>query len=103
MIQEIHSRIRVVAARREDIELWIVLTDPLCAREFIAKFDWNCPPEYVPDHIIVNDGEPEARKILFKNMNDDDAIVAAMELLRTVQIPQEMRERKICEDLGEIH
>jgi hypothetical protein len=103
MICKIQYRIHDMAARREDCDLWLVLTDPQCAREFIAKFDWNCPPEFIPDHVIVNDGEPEARKILFKNMTDEDAVVAAAEILRAVQIPQEMREKQIHEDLGEIH
>lgn len=103
MICKIQCRIHGMAARREDCDLWLVLTDPKCAREFIAKFDWNCPSEYVPNHIIMNEGEPDERKILFNNMTDEDAVVAAMAILRTVQIPQEMRERQIHEDLGDIH
>jgi hypothetical protein len=88
-----------MAARREDVDLWLVLTDPKCARKFIEDFDWNCPPEYIPDRVVMDTD----RVIFFDKMDDSEAVVAAMELLRSVQIPIEMREKQIHEDLGEIH
>ena len=88
-----------MGSRREDVDLWLVLTDPICARRFIADFDWSCPPEWRPDKVVLD----TQRVIYFDNMTDEDAVVAAMALLRDVQIPLEVREKQICEDLNEIH
>lgn len=90
---------RAMASRREDVDLWLVLTDPQCARQFIRDFDWNCPPEWRPDKVVMG----EDRVIFFNDMTDEDAVVAAMALLRDVQVPIELRNKDLAEELGEIH
>lgn len=88
-----------MASRREDIDLWLVLTDPVCARKFIDEFDWSCPPEWRPDKVVLDN----ERAIYFEKMTDDEAVVAATALLRDVQVPMEMIERKIAEECGWLH
>lgn len=86
-------------SRREDVDLWLVLTDPVCARKFIADFDWSYPPEWRPDKVVLD----TQRVIYFDNMTDEEAVIAATALLRDIQCPLEMRERQIREDLNELH
>ncbi len=78
-------------AKREDIDLWLLLTDPVQAREYIARFDWSCPPEYRPTEIMLDSG----RRIDFKDMSDQDAVVAATQILRDVEVPLVIRERNL--------
>ncbi len=80
-----------MGSRREDVELWLVLADPICARKFIADFDWSCPPEWRPSKVVLDTG----REIYFAEMTDEDAVIAAMALLRDVQIPMEMKEKNL--------
>lgn len=79
---------------RNDIELWLKITDPKKAREYIAQFDWGCPEHWRPTQVFLNSG----REIVFKNMSDEDAVIAATTLLRDVQIPVEMREKQLMEE-----
>ena len=88
-----------MARPREQIDMWLLLTNPFEARRFIHEFDWNLPLEDRPDRVIIDTD----RVILFDKMDDNDAVVAAMEILRSVQIPLEMQEKQIKDDLGEIH
>lgn len=74
---------------RSDIELWLILTDPIEARNYISSFDWSLPPDMRPDKVVLDSG----RVIYFKHMSDQDAVTAAMELLRSVEIPMIMREK----------
>ena len=85
-----------MAARREDIDIWLRLGNPFEARRFIHEFNWNCPPEWRPDKVVTDSG----RVIFFEDMTDAEAVVAAMEILRSVQIPYEMSEKKIHEECG---
>lgn len=80
-----------MASRKEDVDLWLVLMDPSCARKFIEGFNWNCPPEWRPSKVVLDTG----REILFEGMSDEDAVVAATAILRDVQVPQEMREKNM--------
>ncbi len=86
-----------MAASREQVDLWLVLTDPVCARVYIANFDW-CQPE-IPDRIEVDTG----RMIDLVNLTDEDAVVVAAFLLRNYQVPREMEEKSIFEALNELH
>ncbi len=80
-----------MASRREDVDLWLVLTNPACARKFIADYQWACPPEWLPDKVVLDN----ERVIYFKTMSDEDAVVAAMEILRSVEIPLVMRTKQL--------
>lgn len=86
-----------MSSSRDSVDLWIVLTDPRCARAYIASFDWQQPQ--IPDRIEVDSG----RMIDLEQISDEDAVVVASHLLRHYEIPREMEERKIAEDLNEIH
>lgn len=77
-------------ATREDLELWLILTNPSEARDYIRTFDWACQSHLRPTEITLNSG----RKIDFRHMTDDDAVVAAMELLRTIEIPMVMSQKQ---------
>lgn len=74
---------------REDKDLWLILTDPVEARRYIKDFDWSLPPDMRPNKVVLESG----RVIYFSEMTDEDAVVAAMELLRSVEIPMIMREK----------
>lgn len=76
---------------REDVDLWLILTDPLEARRYIEKFDWNCPPEWRPNKVILDSG----REVLFEKMTDTDAVAAAMAILRDVEVPMVLREFRL--------
>ena len=79
-------------APRNDIDLWLILTDPKEARDYIKNFDWRLPIEMQPSELMLDSG----RVIHFKSMSDSDAVVAALELLRSVEIPEVMREKNIA-------
>lgn len=76
---------------RNDIELWLILTDPKCARRYIADFKWNYPPEESPTRIDLDSG----RTINFENMTDEDAVIAAQAILRDIEIPLVMNEKNL--------
>lgn len=76
---------------REDVDLWLVLTDPIEARRYIAEFDWNLPPDLRPTTIYLDTG----RQVDFKTMSDEDAVVAATAILRDLEVPMVMREKQL--------
>lgn len=78
-----------MGSRREDVDLWLILADPEEARRYISKYDWNLPPDMRPDKVVLDSG----RVIYFKTMTDQDAVVAAMAVLRDCEIPMIMREK----------
>ena len=78
-------------ANRDRVELWLLLTDPKEARKYIGDFDWNLPPKLRPDQIMLDSG----KVIKFKNMTDDEAVVAASMLLRDVEVPMIMRSKQL--------
>lgn len=80
-------------ASRADVDLWLILTDPEEARKYIAAFDWSCPPEYRPNHIVLESG----REIYFSIMSDEDAVIAATAILRDVEIPIVLREKNLIQ------
>ena len=84
-------------AIRSDLELWLVLTDPKEARHYIRFFDWQQP--YIPDKIEIDSG----RMVDLSCMSDSDAVVVALFLLRTYQVPREEAQKNIMEALNQIH
>lgn len=68
-----------MGSRREDVDLDLVLNDPVCARKFIADFEWACspPPQYVVYGID--------QKIWFDRMTDEEAVAAAHMILNDVE------------------
>jgi hypothetical protein len=76
---------------REDIDMWLVLTDPNEARHYIEFFDWRQP--FPPDFVEIDSG----RCIYLKNICDEDAVVLAAFLLRAFQVPREMAEKNIAQ------
>ncbi len=74
---------------KEQIEIWLLLADPVEARRYIEEFDWCMPPELCPDKVCLDSG----RIIYFTNMNDEDCVIAAMEILRSIEVPRIMREK----------
>lgn len=88
-----HRRLKVNlnGMARGDVDLWLILTDPIEARNYIKAFDWNCPPEYRPDKIILDSG----RTVNFNTMTDEEAVVAATAILRDVEVPMVMLEKDL--------
>jgi hypothetical protein len=80
-----------MAKPRHEVELWLIVTDPARAREFIRNYDWGLPPNMAPDRVYTESG----RVILFKEMSDEDAVVAATAILRDVEVPQVLRTRQL--------
>lgn len=80
-----------MASRREDVDLEIVLQDPKCARLYVESFVWDCAP--APEYIVYGIDQ----KIWFKNMTDDEAVTAALTILRDIEIPRVWRESKLLE------
>jgi hypothetical protein len=69
---------------REDVDLFLVLTNPESARYFILHFDWNLPIEMQPVEITLNSG----RTVSFHEMSDEDAVAIALQLVRSITIPR---------------
>lgn len=78
-------------ASRNSIELWLLVTDPDRAREYIARFDWNCPEQLRPDQITLDNG----RIINFAKMSDEEAVIAATALLRDFEVPLVMKTKNL--------
>lgn len=74
---------------KEDIDLWLILGDPVEARKYIEDFDWRLPER--PGQITMEGG----RTIYFESMSDEDAVIAAMAILRDIEIPRIERE-ELC-------
>lgn len=81
-------------ASRKDLELWVVLTNPVEARHYVEHFNWNLPRHLCPTEITLDSG----RKIDFLTMSDDEAVVAAQALLRDVEIPLIMNQKQFEEE-----
>lgn len=75
---------------RNHIELWLRLTDPAKAREYIAAYDWNLPPHIRPNKLYMDSG----RTIYFDKMTDEEAVLAATTILRDVEVPMIMRDKQ---------
>lgn len=80
-----------MGSKREDVDQWLILEDPVNAREYIRTFDWNCPPQFRPGNITLNSG----RTIYFETMTDEEACAAAACLLRDVEVPMVMRQKQL--------
>lgn len=78
---------------RADVDLWLILTDPVEARNYISTFDWNCPPQERPKKCVIQE---TGREITFATMSDEEAVVAAMEILRQCEIPMVMAEKNLA-------
>lgn len=88
-----------MGSKRDDVDLILVLTDPVAARKYIAGYDFNLPPDLRPDHIYIKD---TGRVIRFENISDYDAVVAALAILREREIPMAMQEKEEVEKRGHI-
>lgn len=76
---------------REDVELWLILTNPFEARHFIEYFDWRQP--FPPDFIEIDTG----RCIYLHSLSDEDAVALALFLLRTFLVPRELAEKNLAQ------
>jgi len=81
---------------RADVDMDLVLNDPICAREYIEEFDWS--PLDPPKFVVWGADE----KIYFASMSDKEAVIAAHIILRDVEKPREYRKKKLLEGI-EIH
>jgi len=88
----------MMAARREDVDLWLVLARPEAARHYIKNFDWGVPLDDIPDLYTTDTG----RKIDLSRMNDEEAVVVAMDLLRNYQMQDEIADLHLAEALGQV-
>lgn len=80
-----------MGSRREDVDLWLVLTDPKDAREFIDDYNKALPP-----HLQIQRVELETnRTIYLRTMSDEDAVVAATHILREFEIPHVMNTKAL--------
>jgi hypothetical protein len=80
-----------MGARREDVDLWLVITDPVCARKFIEDYNAMLPPAIRIERVELETG----RTIWLKTMTDDDAPVAAAQILREFEIPHVMNTKAL--------
>jgi len=78
----------------KEVQVWLILADPDSARDYIRTFDFGVPANLRPTEITTNTG----RTINFHTMTDEDAVVAAMELLRTIEIPLVMNEKQFHDE-----
>ncbi len=85
-----------MAARREDVDLELVLNDPKCARKYIHEFDWY--PLEAPKYIVFGIED----KIYFEKMTDEEAVIAAHIILRDIDIPMVFRTKELLAEL-EVH
>ena len=65
-----------------------MLLNPAAARKYIADFDWQMPNNLRPNRILLDSG----RDIIFSDMTDEDAVLVAMELLKSIEIPRAIKE-----------
>ncbi len=77
-------------ASRYDAELWVALTDPDKARDYISGFDWDLPPAMRPNWIFLEND----RQVFFSEMTDEDAVKVATIILRDVEVPRVMRQKQ---------
>lgn len=82
-------KLKGMACRRENVDLMLMLENPVCARKYIADFDWNMPDP--PKYIVYGIEE----KIWFEKMTDEEAVLAAQIILRDVEIPQVWRTAQL--------
>lgn len=69
---------------REEVELWLIIEDPIRARKYVITYEWaHLPGALRPDRIILDN----EREIVFSNMSDEDAITAAITILRDIEVP----------------
>lgn len=80
-----------MGSRRQDVDLFLLLTDPLEARKWIANYDFSLPPYLRPDHFYV---EETGRIVFFETMEDDEAVIAAQAILRQREVPMAMMEKR---------
>lgn len=73
-------------------DLFIALTDPKNARAYIANFDWGDLD--APKYVVWGVEE----KIWFEKMTDDEAVIAALIILRDVEIPQAHRVSQMLDE-----
>lgn len=96
-----------MAGRKEDVDLELVLQVPDCARQWVSAFDWDgfaCPPQYM---VYGVDGKVYLDQITDKErVTDDQAVMAALLILRGYEIPAVMKERdylrQVCPEQAEL-
>lgn len=82
-----------MAGRREDVDLHLVLQDPVCARKYIKDFDWGVPNP--PKYIVFGLEE----KISFETMTDAEAVRAALIILKDIEIPMSFRTKETLDEV----
>lgn len=80
---------KLMACRREDVDIHEILGDPTYARDYVTSFNWNGPP---PKQIVLSAFESVPAR---GPMSDEEAIRAARILLRDIEIPQIMKEKQL--------
>lgn len=89
-----------MGARREDVDLEIVLKDPKCAREWIRNYDWG---HETPTYINVHFDGLNIEKILLESMTDQQVILVAKTILYEIEIERVKNQKAMAEELGEVH
>lgn len=80
-----------MGSSREDVDLWLVLTNPKDARTFIDDYNRALPPYLRFERI-----ELETQRVIWlKTMSDEDAVVAAAHILREYEIPHVMNTKAL--------
>lgn len=76
---------------KKDVDLYLKIQYPQGAREFIDNFDWS--PCDKPDHVFLN--IDKSIPLDTAKMTDQEAIQAAIVIMRDVYIPSVKREKNL--------
>lgn len=90
-----------MGARREDVDLELVLQDAACARKWVHDFNWGTVD--APKFIVIDQGPDVPRTIYFDRMTDDEAIEVAWHLLHEFEIRRAVHEMNLLDPDRHIH
>lgn len=77
--------------RRAIKELVASLHDPKEARNYIRQYNWGGGPRFTPKIFNLNCG----RDVDLTSMNDNDAILVALEIVHDIEIPRAEKELQL--------
>lgn len=90
-----------MGSKREDVDLELVLRDPVCARQWIE--DYLKRQTLAPKFIVVEEGCEIVRTIYFDKMTDDEAVEAAFHILQDSEIRQAVYELNLLDPDRSVH
>lgn len=90
-----------MGSRREDVDLELVLRDPICARRWIEDFNRR---QTEPLKFAVLENGLEIEKVIhFETMTDDEAVEVALQILQDCEIRQAIHELNLLDPDRHVH